>query len=53
MVKPKDRLIERMKAAIEKYDKRQDMVEAGQSTIDNRPESVLGEFDSCMSHFLF
>jgi hypothetical protein len=31
----------------------QDMVEASQSTIDNRSESGLGEFDSCMSHFIF
>jgi hypothetical protein len=29
------------------------MAEAGQSTIDNGSMSVLGEFDSCMSHFLF
>jgi hypothetical protein len=26
--------------------------EVGQSTIDNGSESVLGEFDSHMSHFL-
>jgi hypothetical protein len=29
------------------------MTEAGQSIIDNESESVLGEFDSCMSLFLF
>jgi hypothetical protein len=53
MVKPRDRPMERKKVMIEKYAKRQDTVEAGQSTINNRSESVLGEFDSCMSHFLF
>jgi hypothetical protein len=31
----------------------QDMVEAGQSMINNGSESVLQEFDSCMSHFIF
>jgi hypothetical protein len=36
-----------------RYTKGKNTVEAGQSTVGNGSESVLGEFDSCMSLFLF
>jgi hypothetical protein len=43
----------RKKSDNQKIRQKKDMAEAGQSTIDNGSMSVLGEFDSCMSHFLF
>jgi hypothetical protein len=46
-----NRLMRGKKAEIEKIRQRQDTAEAGQSTIGNRSESVLGEFDSYMSLF--
>jgi hypothetical protein len=35
------------------YARQQGTLEAGQSTTDDLSKSVLGEFDSCVSHFLF
>ena len=43
--------MERKKGGIKKICQRQVMAEAGQSMIDNGSESVLGEFDSCVSLF--
>jgi hypothetical protein len=45
--------MERKKVVTEKIHQKQDAVEAGQSTINNGSESVLEEFESCMSLFLF
>jgi hypothetical protein len=45
--------MERKKVVIKEIHQRQGMAEAGQSTIGNGSESDLGEFDSCMSFFLF
>jgi hypothetical protein len=48
---PGNRLMRRKKAEIKKIRQRQGTAQAGQSTIGNGSESVLGEFDSCMSLF--
>jgi hypothetical protein len=45
--------MERKKAVIKEIRQRQGTMEAGQSTISNMSESILGEFDSCVSLFLF
>jgi hypothetical protein len=49
---PGNRPMRKKKAEIMKR-QRQSMAEAGQSTIGNGSESVLGGFDSCMTLFLF
>jgi hypothetical protein len=50
---PENRPMERKKAVIKEIRQRQRTAEASQSTIGNGSESVLGEFDSCVSLFLF
>jgi hypothetical protein len=41
------------KAVIKEIHRRQGTTEAGQSTIGDRSDSVLGDIDSCLSLFLF
>jgi hypothetical protein len=50
---PENRLMGRKKAAIKGIRQRLGTAEVGQSMIDNGSESVLGEFDYCVSLFLF
>jgi hypothetical protein len=44
---------EKERAEIKRIRQKESTVEAGQSTMGNGSESNLGEFDSCVSLFLF
>jgi hypothetical protein len=45
--------MERKKAVIKDIHRRKGTAEMGQSMIGNMSDSVLGEFDCCLSLFLF
>jgi hypothetical protein len=53
MVNLKDRPMGWKKHGSREMRQGKDTMEVGQTTIDDRSESVLGEFESCMSHFHF